>query len=163
MKTVTILAVLAAAAAYGCASSTAPRAEDACGLLSKDELRAVQGEEFSRTHLTASATGSQCFYELPAFVNSVSVDWIRDGREVWERMFEGGERGEKEAGEEKRPPPKRIGGVGDEAFWVGNRAAGSLYVRRKDAVVRVSVGGKGTEEEKIERSKRLAADALRRI
>jgi hypothetical protein len=156
----TILAALAAA--YGCAS-TAPRAQNACELLSKDEVRAVQGEAFSGTHLTASGKSSQCFYELPLFVNSVSVDWIRDGREVWERMFEAGERKEGEGEEERKAPPKRVKGIGDEAFWIGNRAVGSLYVRRRGAVVRVSVGGKGTEEEKIERSKQLAAAALRRI
>lgn len=156
MKPLTILTLLAAA--YGCAS-TAPRAQDACGLLSKDEVRAVQGDAFSRTHLTTSGNRSQCFYELPSFVDSVSVDLIRDGRALWKRM--NGEREGEE--EERRAPPKRVEGIGDEALWIGNRAAGSLYVLRKDVVVRVSVGGKGTEEEKIERSKRLAADALRRI
>jgi hypothetical protein len=162
MKTLTLLAVLVAAA-YGCAS-TAPRAQNACELLSKDDLLAVQGEAFSQTHLTTSGNRSQCFYELPTFVNSVSVDMTREGRELWERMFEAGEREGKEAEEEeKKAPPKRIEGIGDEAFWIGNRAVGSLYVRRKDVVVRVSVGGKGTVEEKIERSKRLAAQALRRI
>ncbi len=161
MKTLTLLAVLAAAA-YGCAS-TAPRAQNACELLSKDDLLAVQGEAFSQTHLTTSANRSQCFYELPTFVNSVSVDMTREGRELWERMFEAGEREGKEEEEEKKAPPKRVEGIGDEAFWIGSRAVGSLYVKRKDVVLRVSVGGKGTVEEKIERSKRLAAQALRRL
>jgi len=152
------------AATYGCAS-TAPRAQNACELLSKDEVRAVQGEAFTRTQLTTSENRSQCFYELPMFVNSVSADLVRDGRELWDRMFEAGERGGRKGEEEDEPkaPPKRIRGVGDEAFWVGSRNAGSLYVRRRNAVVRISVGGKGTDEEKVERSKQLAAKALRRL
>ena len=82
----------------------------------------------------------------------------------FEEREESGER-EPEHGEAEEPkrPPKRVRGVGDEAFWVGNRLAGSLYVRKGSAVLRVSVGGAGTEEEKIEKSKALAKRALKRL
>jgi hypothetical protein len=119
---------------------------DACQILTKKEITAVQGEPYSDTKLTAREGGSQCFYQLPTFTKSVSVDVIR-GKEFWTRPEEG----------------VRVRGIGDEAFWAGNKVAGSLYVRKGDAVLRVSVGGPGTESEKIAKSKRLALKALRRL
>lgn len=111
----------------------------------------------------------------------------RDPAERWERMFhaesaEAGrddeEREERERGaegmaraegreirgiEKDKTPPIKIEGVGDEAFWVGNRASGVLYALRGHAYVRVSVGGAGTEEEKRAKAVELARRALRRI
>jgi hypothetical protein len=118
---------------------------DACQILTKKEISAVQGESYSEVKLTPRDRGSQCFYQLPTFTKSVSVDVIRGGD--FERPEEG----------------VRVRGVGDEAFWAGNKVAGSLYVRKGDAVLRVSVGGPGTEAEKIAKSKRLALKALRRL
>lgn len=60
-------------------------------------------------------------------------------------------------------PAKAVEGVGDEAYWVGNRLAGALYVRGGDAFIRLSVGGKGGEQEKLQRSKRLARRILKRL
>jgi hypothetical protein len=118
---------------------------DACQVLTKKEISAVQGEAYSEVKLTPRDGGSQCFYQLPTFTKSVSVDVIRGG------TFE-------------RPEDAvRVRGVGDEAFWEGNKVAGSLYVRKGDAVLRVSVGGPGTEAEKLAKSKRLALKALRRL
>lgn len=67
--------------------------------------------------------------------------------------------------EEESRPPKKISGIGDEAFWSGNRVGGALYVlkKSKDAFVRVSVGGADSEEKKIEKSKALASKALDRL
>jgi len=139
---------------------------NACEVLTKREVGAVQGEAFVDAKLSARAGVSQCFYQLPTFTKSVSVDVIQDGgEEYWDQRFERDEeeRGEEhEEGEEKHPP-LRVRGVGDEAFWAGGPLAGSLYVRKGDAVLRVSVGGPWSEEEKIARSKRLAAKALRRL
>jgi hypothetical protein len=72
-------------------------------------------------------------------------------------------RGDKE--EEEARPPKKISGIGDEAFWSGNRVGGALYVLKKSkgAFVRVSVGGADGEEKKIEKSKALASKALDRL
>ena len=76
------------------------------------------------------------------------------------------EEGAKGAGREeaeKAAPPKKIEGVGEEAFWSGNRFGGALYVLRGDVFIRISVGGPDNEETKIEKSKRLAEKALSRL
>jgi len=142
---------------------------NACEVLTKRDVGAVQGEAFVDAKLSSRAGVSQCFYQLSTFTKSVSVDVILDrGEEYWDQRFErdeeekGKEREEEEEGEEKHPP-LRVRGVGDEAFWAGGPLAGSLYVRKGDAVLRVSVGGPWSEQEKIVRSKRLASKALRRL
>ena len=116
----------------------------ACQVLTKKEIAAVQGEAYTEVKLTPRDGGSQCFYQLPTFTKSVSVDVTRGN---WTRPEEA----------------LRVRGVGDEAFWAGNKAAGSLYVRKGAAVLRVSVGGPGTEKEKLAKSKRLAAFGVRRL
>ncbi|HJW96326.1 MAG TPA: hypothetical protein VJ901_22140 [Thermoanaerobaculia bacterium] len=131
---------------------------DACHVLTKRDIAAVQGEPFTAVKLTAHDDGSQCFYQLPTFTKSVSVDVIRD-KEFWQSHFH---EGEKEH-EEEATAPREIEGVGDDALWIGGRMAGSLYVRKGDAVLRVSVGGPGNEKEKIAKAKTLAARALKRL
>jgi len=139
---------------------------NACEVLTKRDVGAVQGEAFVDAKLSSRGSVSQCFYQLPTFTKSVSVDVIVDrGEEYWDQRFE---RDEEEKGEEReegeqKHPPLRVRGVGDEAFWAGGPLAGSLYVRKGDAVLRVSVGGPWSEQEKIARSKRLASKALRRL
>lgn len=137
---------------------------DACHVLSKKDVAAVQGEAFTQTTLTARGNSSTCFYQLPAFSKSVSVDvMVRGARTFWEETFEGErERGEREEGEHEAEPLK-VRGVGSEALWVGGRGTGSLYVRKGDSMVRVSVGGPGTDKEKIQKSKQLALKALKRL
>jgi hypothetical protein len=142
--------------------TTAATPRDACQLLTKKDVAAVQGQAFSSAKLTTRGTRSQCFYEMASFVDSISVDVIRgDGREFWRENF--APKASEEAGKKKKQPPKRIEGIGDGAYWVGSRTAGSLYVLQKESVLRVSIGGKATEAEKIARTKRLAAKALRRL
>ena len=60
-------------------------------------------------------------------------------------------------------PPKKIGGIGEEAFWSGGRFGGALYVLKGDLFIRISVGGPDNEETKIEKSKTLAQKALDRL
>jgi hypothetical protein len=72
----------------------------------------------------------------------------------------------REAGEEKEAvPPKKISGIGDEAFWSGNRVGGALYVldRGKNVFIRLSIGGADNEETRIEKSKKLAQKAIDRL
>ena len=133
---------------------------DACHVLTKRDIAAVQGESFTAATLTAHDELSQCFYQLPTFTKSVSVDVIRD-KEFWKSHFDESEK-EREH-EEEAHAPREIEGLGDDALWIGGRMAGSLYVRKGDAVLRVSVGGPGKEEEKIAKSKKLAALALKRL
>lgn len=136
---------------------------DACHVLTKADTEAVQGEAFTDTKLTPRDGGaSQCFYELPTFTKSVSVDVrYRGGRKFWDETFEHEREGEEK--DEKVAPPLKVRGVGSEAMWVGGKVAGSLYVRKGDAVLRVSVGGAGDTKEKLARSKRLALRALKRM
>jgi hypothetical protein len=78
-------------------------------------------------------------------------------REKRESLREQASRGEEE---EKATPPKKISGIGDEAFWSGNRVGGALYVLKNDVFIRISVGGPDNEENKINKSKALALKAL---
>ena len=57
----------------------------------------------------------------------------------------------------------KIDGLGDEAFWTGTRVGGALYVLKGNCYIRISVGGAGSPEQKIEKSKTLAADVLKRL
>jgi hypothetical protein len=109
----------------------------------------------------------------------------RSVKQYWQEMFGSyeGEQKEKEheqeADKEKREslrdqkrekgeeaesvPPKKITGVGEEAFWIGSRVGGALYVLKKNAFIRVSVGGPDPEPAKIEKCKALAQKALARL
>ena len=64
---------------------------------------------------------------------------------------------------EKGPPPKKITGLGDEAFWVSNRFGGMLYILKGDAFISIGIGGTDGEETKLEKSKVLAQKALQRL
>jgi hypothetical protein len=169
------------------ATAAAPsRLPNACQLLSAREIAHVQGEAFRSAKLTETeADGlrvSQCFYALPSFTNSVSVDLMHGKTKTfWKEHFSNA-RAERDADDDhgrdaamKTAPPTReaeeehqsavrkVAGVGDTAVWSGNRMSGALYVLKGDSIVRISVGGKGSEDEKIERSRKLAATALRKL
>ena len=136
---------------------------------------------------------TQCYYSAGESSKSVSlavtdrdtsVKTDRGAKEFWEDTFgrfrrEDTEK-ESEADKEKREslrahskgeeeeekvPPKKIGGIGDEAYWSGNRVGGALYVldKKRDAFVRVSVGGPDSKEKKIEKCKSLALKAIERL
>ena len=135
---------------------------------------------------------SQCFFTLPTFNNSISLVVTqrgegaggRDPKEFWEATFEKSEgEGEKERDkksakerekekergkgreeeEEEAAPAQKITGVGDEAFWTGSRVGGALYVLKGSTYLRISVGGAGDQQSKINKSKALARLALKRL
>jgi hypothetical protein len=129
---------------------------------------------------------SQCFFNLPTFANSVNLAVVRKGegsaardpREFFEKTFKGRAESEREKEREKREQkstarnreeaeegsaPQKVDGVGEEAFWTGNRVGGALYVLKHDAYIRVSVGGAGDQKTKIEKSRALARLALKRL
>jgi hypothetical protein len=85
----------------------------------------------------------------------------KDEKERERERAQSGGRGEEEG--EESAPPKKITGVGEEAYWTGSRVGGALYVLKKNAFIRISVGGPGNEEEKINKSKALAQKALKRL
>lgn len=163
---------------------------DACGLITKEEIEAIQGSPITDMKSSARTDGpfrvSQCFYTAAEFSKSVSVAVTqpdpnnpgkRTPREFWKETFgrySGQEKERDDAGnipapEHRRPevereasvPPKRIPAIGDEAYWTVG-PGGALYVLKNDAFIRISVGGADDEETKIEKSKTLAQKALAR-
>jgi hypothetical protein len=170
-----MLFVLALAMTVPQASATM----DACSLLTPAEIRAVLGETMTDRKPNTDRSGGlllfQCVFGASSSqAISVAVAGPATGRgtrltpkEFWRRQFHPSgrerhaDRDEREAEAENTPRP--IAGVGDEAFWSGNRIAGALYVLRRDTFIRVSVGGIANEQERIEKSKALALAAIRRL
>jgi hypothetical protein len=162
---------------------------DACSLITKDEVQKIQGATV--TDVKPSETSddsfrfSQCFYTTEVFNESVSLavtqrnpasDKARDPKTFWKDTFGRyeGEMKEREGDEEKKEsltkeddergtPPKKIEGVGDDAWWTASRVGGAIYVLKDNLFIRVSVGGPEKEESKIEKAKALAAKALSRL
>jgi len=109
-----------------------------------------------------SADGSQ---NLSVHLEVIQADQKSPNavKEYWERSFGEKHKGEEGEQEKEASAPLAVNGVGEEAFWVGNAKVGALYARQKNKMVRVSVGGAGDSKTKMEKSKQLAADALRRL
>lgn len=133
---------------------------------------------------------AQCFYTAAEFSNSVSFAVTqrdpasaakRSPKDFWKETFGrySGEEKEREEDKEKKEslreqsrgeaeekesvPPKKIAGIGDEAYWTGNRFGGMLYVLKGDAFISISIGGPDNEETKINKSKALGQKALERL
>lgn len=152
---------------------------DACALITRSEIEAVQGDVVKDTKSTNRSSGSfavsQCFYTVATFNKSVSLevtraaDASRSGmKEFWEKTFhkKGAteEEREKEEGEEgEKGKPEPVSGIGDEAFWSGNRNSSALYVLKNNAILRISLGGPEGESVKINKSKALIQKALGRL
>lgn len=162
---------------------------DACALLTSKEIETIQGEAPKENKLTGqSAAGfsiSQCFFTLPTFTNSISLSLTqqgegtgaRDPKDYWRDTFHekgkdkdkdkdrGADRDKKKGAEEEEEgaPPERISGVGDEAYWVGSRVGGVLYVLKGNVYLRISIGGAADQTSKIKVSKLLAQKALARL
>jgi hypothetical protein len=140
----------------------------ACALLTSAEISAVQGEPPVRTSPSASeAPGfsvERCFFELRSFPKSVSLEVTRGPgvRALWRKSFHEN-RGDGRQEEEDKPPPRRVRGLGEEAFWVGNPRLCGLYVLRTDAMLRLAVGGGESVEGKLRKLRRLAHRALPRL
>lgn len=162
MRTVLISLLLSAAATLAAAERPT-----ACELLTRSEVKAVQGQAFAEAKLTHSQfdgmTASQCFYRLPSFVDSISIEVIRPesgamtANDLWQKIT--GKRVAKMTAK-GRDHGQTIESLGDTAIWAGNKTAGALYVLKGDTILRISVGGAGTEEEKIAKTRTLAELAL---
>lgn len=163
------------------APSSPPKASDPCALLTADDIKSVQGE--SATQIKPSRRGdsdfavSQCFYQTPTFTKSVSLELTERGasaksvREMWKENFARYEE-KREAKNARRaksgkpqagPPATPVKGVGDEAYWVGTNANGTLYAFKKDRLVRISIGGPDKEADRLRKVKTLAEKALARL
>jgi hypothetical protein len=149
-----------------------PGSPPACAMLTNDDIQAVQGETIKSTkpseRATAGLSVSQCYFELPTAANSIvltitrKAEGGRDPSQSWRDIFHADRPSEKkEEGEEKEP--LKIDGVGDEAFWTGTKIGGALYVLKGNAYLRISVGGAGEQDAKIEKSKALAQKVLARL
>ena len=155
---------------------------DACTLLSRQEVEAVQKSPITDTKSSQRLDGdfrlAQCFYTAREFNKSINLALAqkhptnthsRTPRQFWRETFEqGGEKREEEQEEEEeegeRTPPKKIEGLGDDARWINNRFGGVLYVLKGDAFVSVSIGGGAEDEQaKIDRCRALAVKILERI
>src|SRR4029077_6324259 len=133
---------------------------------------------------------SQCFYTAEDFSKSVSLavtqrdpnsSGERSVKDFWNETFGRFTDEEKEsnAGKEERErlreqprregeekafiPPKKIDGIGDDAFWSPNPVGGAIYVLKKDVFIRISIGGHDNEEGKLDKSKTLARKAIDRL
>ena len=91
----------------------------------------------------------------------------RTPRDFWKEKFDPYENEEPQRDnseeKEKGPPPKKIGGLGDEAYWAGNRFGGTLYILKGDTFISIGLGGTDDQETKLEKSKLLAQKALQRL
>jgi hypothetical protein len=143
---------------------------DACALIKASEVGAVQNDKITATKSSSRLNGtfavSQCFYTAANFVNSVSLevnqrrpdDSRRDSvLKFWTQQFR------QARDNRKSVKPKLIPGIGDEAYWVGSSKMGALYILKRDRYFRVSVGGSDVEEVKLQKSKKLAEYALKRL
>lgn len=168
----------------GCEKRTSTTAKlDACALIQREEVGAIVGspikEVQSSVHAERSFRVSHCLYTAEEFSKSVSFSITqkdpdssdtRTPKDFWTETFGGytdeekeHEADKKEPGhdkeEEESPPPKKIDGLGDEAYWMRS----GLYVLRKDVFIRISVGGAGSDDSKLEKSRALAAMAVKRL
>jgi hypothetical protein len=145
----------------------AAAALQACSLLTSAEIAAVQRETPSEKRETASKRGEldvvQCFYVLPTFARSLSLEVARGNVAALLQRAKT-PRAEKEEGEEPKDEAiQRVPGLGDEAFWSGSARLGGLYVRRGDLLLRIAVGGPESRAAKLAKLRRLARIALRRL
>ena len=147
----------------------------ACALLTTAEVAAVVKapvrEARPNARQDAGPEVAQCFYLAEPFSRSVSVELTAAGSDdtakaKWNQAFhaeEGAPPAGKEEEEHEKARPEHVPRLGDEAFWLPSRRSGVLFVLRKSAVLRISVGGPEPDREKRRRSISLARKALRRL
>ena len=161
---------------------------DACALITKEEIEAIEGSPITDVKSSENSDGefrvSQCFYTAKEDARSVSLAVTqsnpnkpgnRTPKDFWKETFgrfsgdESASEKEKKASpepereKEKSAPPKKIDGLGDEAYWIGNRMGGTLYVLKKDAFIRVAVGNADSPETMLNKAKALAEKAIPRL
>lgn len=151
---------------------------DPCTLLTSKEIEAIQGEPLKDVKPSTRSAGgfsvSQCYFALPTSSNSISLMIMqkgdgtdaRDPKQFWEQMFHrelDKDKNRTEEAGEKPAGPEKLTGLGDEAFWLGTRVGGELYVLKGNSYIRVSVGGSSDQASKIKKSKDLALMVLKRL
>ena len=127
---------------------------------------------------------SECLFHTTNFPKSISVALavptsakpsVLAPRKFWQKQFQAtdveedkmraaGKTAQKpEPEEEEARKPRRIEGLGEEAYWVGTPITCALYVLQGDNFVRISIGGVGEESVRIEKSKILAGAVVKRL
>lgn len=171
------------------ASEPSQPAFDACALIIGTEVEAIQGSPIKEVKNSERSSGglrvSQCFYTAAEFSSSVSLAVTqtdasdpakRGAREFWKETFgryskpEENREPEKEKkdkpgkeDEKEAAPPKKVEGIGEDAYWTSTRVGGTLYVLKNDAFLRISIGGADTDEGRIKKCTALAEKALPRL
>jgi hypothetical protein len=147
-------------------------------------------ETKSSVRLDAGFRVSQCLYTAEDFSKSVSLavtqrdttsSGTRTVNDFWNETFGrfSDEKKKSDSDKEERKslpeqahregeertfmPPKKIDGIGDDAFWSPNPVGGAIYVLKKDVFIRLSIGGRDNEESKLDKSKALAQKAIDRL
>jgi hypothetical protein len=153
---------------------------EACSLVSKEEVGSIQATPVNDAKSSQRSDGiflvSQCLYTPAEFSKSVSLALIqrdpnqhgtRSPKDFWKEKFDPyqDEEPKTKSGDEKEQgsAPKKIEGLGDDAYWVGNRFGGMLYVLKGDAFISIGLGGTDDQETKLKKSKALAEKALQRL
>jgi hypothetical protein len=153
---------------------------DACSLISKEEIEAVQNvpvkEAKSSEHLDGIFRVTLCLYTASEFSRSVSLELIQPDqkqrnahtpKDFWKEKFDPyrNEEPKTNRGDQKEqgPAPKKIASLGDDAYWVPSRFGGTLYVLKGNVFISIGLGGTDDEETKLKKSEALAQKALQRL
>ncbi len=105
------------------------------------------------------------FYTTPVDA-AVGGERERERERAREKERERAGKSEREREREREregEPYKRVRGVGEEAYWIGTNANGTLYAFKKDRLVRISIGGPGKDDDRLRRAEALAQKALARL
>ena len=54
-------------------------------------------------------------------------------------------------------------GIGEQAYWTGSSITGALYILHGDRQIRISLGGAGDTNAKIDKAEALAEFILKRL
>ena len=134
----------------------------------------MQGEPVQQTTPTTQTVSgfavSQCYFALPTHSNSIVVT-VTQGpganagelSKHWNEMFHPGEKRAEGGEESDKTPPREIHGLGEAAYWTGSSISGALYVLKGNRYLRVSVGGPGDVNAKIDKAETLAEFMLKRL
>jgi hypothetical protein len=150
---------------------------DACSLLTRREIEAIQGAPLKETKGSSNSQGgltvSQCYFLLPMIAESIVVTVTqrangsngRDPKQSWDEMFhrDKGKTNTREEEEKEVAAPQEIPGLGDAAFWVSRRYSGKLYVLKGNIYISIGVGSPGDQAIKMQKSKALAEIVLKRL
>ncbi len=153
---------------------------DACNLVSKEEVGSVQTSPVTDTKSSERSDDlfrvAECFYTTAESNKSVNLALVqsdpkqgseRSPKDFWKEKFDPyqNEEPKTQSGDEKErgSAPKKIEGLGDDAYWVRNRFGGVLYVLKGDAFISIGLGGTDDEETKLKKSEALAKKALQRL